>query len=438
MNKYKSSRWNSYFSLSPNVGLIYNASTDSFLCLKNEATEVLQSLSKGDLEALPQIMLGKLTDAGIIVPSEEDEVQKVKDRIHKVDYQKHTYEIIVNPTLDCNFNCWYCYENHIKGSAIQEGKINAIISHARNKINQIPELKRLHISFFGGEPLMQYNQAVVPILSAIKDLVHKSKIELMVSFTTNSFLLTDAMIDFLRPFDPYFQITLDGGRENHNNTRFGKGKVPSFDAILGNVQKLALAGLQVTLRINYTSNNIDSTEEILEILSQFPEEARRNIRVDYQQVWQDKANKEDAEKVRDSKAKELRNRFKKAGFPIANHKTSDMIVNSCYADKVNELLVNFNGDVFACTARDFSTESRLGFLNDDGTVTWNEEKLRKRMESRFIKKICHECRIAPICGGGCRTKCVEHSHHDGCNLGLTDQQIDELILDRFEERYMKP
>lgn len=36
------------------------------------------------------------------------------------------------------------------------------------------------------------------------------------------------------------------------------------------------------------------------------------------------------------------------------------------------MLVNFNGDLFKCTARDFSNTAPLGKLLPDGTAVWNE------------------------------------------------------------------
>lgn len=43
---------------------------------------------------------------------------------------------------------------------------------------------------------------------------------------------------------------------------------------------------------------------------------------------------------------------------------------------------------------------------------------------------------SPICEGGCRTKCLEQMHHEECNIGLTMDKMDSMILDRFEERFL--
>lgn len=159
-----------------------------------------------------------------------------------------------------------------------------------------------------------------------------------------------------------------------------------------------------------------------------PQKFRENILVDYQRVWQDIPS--DGKYKLENKVDALRKQLNLIGYSTANSRITDYVRNSCYGNKKNELLVNFNGDVFACTPRDFKAENRLGYLTDDGTVEWDEELMTIRRSCRF--NICQDCRIAPICGGGCRTKCIEHAGHENCNLGLTEEDIDYMILDKFE------
>ena len=63
-----------------------------------------------------------------------------------------------------------------------------------------------------------------------------------------------------------------------------------------------------------------------------------------------------------------------------------------------------------------------------------EKNDRKR--SLLKKPICRKCRIAPLCGGGCAQLRIE-STSDQCTYGYTDEDIDDLILSRFENLYIK-
>ena len=58
-----------------------------------------------------------------------------------------------------------------------------------------------------------------------------------------------------------------------------------------------------------------------------------------------------------------------------------------------------------------------------------------RLKSRFSKKICWTCRIAPYCGGGCAQRAYESGNTNECIYGYSDTDIDNLILKLFEQTY---
>lgn len=114
----------------------------------------------------------------------------------------------------------------------------------------------------------------------------------------------------------------------------------------------------------------------------------------------------------------------------------DAVRNSCYGDKRNYLLVNYDGGVYLCTARDFDDAHRAGTLQGDGTVEWRDNAHECRLAAKFSKPVCHTCRIAPICGGGCCTQALEHPEPDKCIYGYTEEQKDAMVANRFEQLYM--
>lgn len=407
--------------------------TDTYI-VTNGGNDDFENALHGNIAAFSPEFHNQMIQAGSIVPQKKDEVAQVADMIRDTDADPTSYHLIVNPTLDCNFHCWYCYENHIKDSGMSEKIHSGIINFVRNQVAKNRTLRHFHLSFFGGEPLLRFNSTVRPLIQQIAAITSDAEISMSVHFTTNGYLITREMITFLASYDATFQITLDGGRENHNNTRFQKGAAPSFDVILGNVRKLTEAGLFVNLRINYTSKNIESTTEIVNEVAKWNSACKKMMVVDYQRVWQDRGDSL-YDKTYDT-VKKLHQLLVNSDIAPANNLVFDYVRNSCYADKDNEMLVNFNGDIFSCTARDFKNDNRLGHISEDGTVEYLESRMKQLKNARFQKPICHTCRIAPICGGGCRTKCLENAHHADCNLGYTSEDIDELILERFEERFM--
>lgn len=74
------------------------------------------------------------------------------------------------------------------------------------------------------------------------------------------------------------------------------------------------------------------------------------MNIDFQRVWQDRDHRMDAT---ESKAMEIRERCRKEGMSVGSNFLLTDARQSCYADKVNHALINYDGHVFACTARDF-------------------------------------------------------------------------------------
>lgn len=428
----KLSRWNTYISLDERTGLIYNSYTDSYIAIRDSLRD-FEIVRKGTIELLSDSFKEKLIGIGALVDSDCDEIRALSDLISKIDEDSSFFQIIINPTLDCNFNCWYCYENHIKDSYMTSDMVNAIETYIKKLF--LSNIEWFGLSFFGGEPFIEFERIIKPLIIFTDGICCDKCVDLHLQFTTNGYLLDENIIEFLSKYDSSFQITLDGGKNEHDKTRFTSKGGESFYSILNNVKMLSLFGNKVTLRINFTKKTLDSTCEIINIIKEWPSECKNNIVIDYQQVWQDKADGV-YEEIR-NKLTYFRSCLNRIGYRTANNRIFNYVTDSCYADKKNEVLINYNGDIFACTARDFKKENRLGFLSLNGEIIWDKDKLEHRRSCKFSKKICHECSIAPICGGGCRTRCIETSDVNSCNLGYTREDIENLILERFEDRFMK-
>jgi uncharacterized protein len=117
------------------------------------------------------------------------------------------------------------------------------------------------------------------------------------------------------------------------------------------------------------------------------------------------------------------------GFKIPGALEANTVINSCYADKRNQSVINYNGDVYKCNARDFTKERREGVLGD-GQIVWND-KYEQRMHIKLKNKPCLECRILPICGGGCSQKAVESAGRDYCVQDFDEQKKKSIVLGMF-------
>ncbi len=367
----KPSLYNTVLHIDDKATLVYNALSDNFVAVNSAEFELPgNSQDTHALEKKSPSLFKQLVEIGAFVEDSIDEVDILRKRIEEIDYDDSIFMLHINPTLDCNFNCWYCYENHQKGSMISDEVMSKILANSQRIISQNKNLKQFHLSFFGGEPLMGFAK-VKELIETMSEICAKKEIDFKVGFTSNAFLLTESMISFLSHYKCSFQITLDGGRDDHDKTRFGKGGVGSYDVILNNVARLAKAGIDVILRVNYTSRNVDSSTEIIHWLQELPHDMREKIGVDYQRVWQDKP-KEGVDETY-MKVKTIRQKIRSMGYGVMNNRILRGVENSCYGDKLNHVLVNYDGKLFRCTAREFSEENSVGYIGNKD-FEWNKHK----------------------------------------------------------------
>ena len=71
---------------------------------------------------------------------------------------------------------------------------------------------------------------------------------------------------------------------------------------------------------------------------------------------------------------------------------------SCEADNYNQAIINYDGKIFKCTARDFREEYHYGYLAESGLIVWDTQRLETRLALKFPAK-CQACKLLPCCPG---------------------------------------
>ena len=112
----KYSIYNTVLPLSEKLGLVYCGATDRFVVYRRGLTQLLETASADRLAVEAPGLYAELVRGGAIVPDEEDEFGNLKRLGDEAERSPKSYRLILNPTIDCNFKCWYCYEDHIAGS----------------------------------------------------------------------------------------------------------------------------------------------------------------------------------------------------------------------------------------------------------------------------------------------------------------------------------
>lgn len=423
----KLSVFNSIIIINGKHTLLYNSFSGKFVVVRNQLLNFSDLTTDRFSRNFPYLHK-QLLDAGIIINTDADEIALVKERINNADNNKNEYILHVNPTLDCNFRCWYCYENHIPNSMMSQDVLNSTLAYIQS-ILKSSSIKFFELGFFGGEPLFYFNNIAKEIISYTHSLCTTLGVSLHIHFTSNGALLTDRIIQFLKQYSCGFQITLDGGKIHHDKTRFFKNGSGSYDVIVKNILSLASSKIEVIVRVNYTSENIDCIDSIFKSFKDVPNDFNKYLRFDFQRVWQDRITRTDETEI---KIKLVRKLFIDNGFIVLSNYIPHDVRNSCYGDKTNHILVNYNGDVFGCTARDFTPDNRIGKLDGSGNLQLDPVVVHHRNTAKYSKPICLSCRIAPICGGGCKQRALEARLSEECTFNYSEEDIDNIILDIFE------
>ncbi|WP_170830165.1 radical SAM/SPASM domain-containing protein [Williamwhitmania taraxaci] len=410
--------------------IFHNSFTENFLLLEPILMDLINSAELEEnvveIKEVHPTLYNSLLDNGFIVPKDEDEILKVENLINKIDKSDELFSLMILPTMDCNFKCWYCYETHISGSMMAESTVEKVKLFITNTFNTMNNLKHFHLSFFGGEPLLQYNNVVRPIVECTYNIAKEKGISLHTHFTSNGVLINDIILsDLIKHEVNSFQITLDGNKECHDQIRYVSKEKGSFDTIISNVKKLVINNTKVTLRFNYTSDNIDGIVDIMPHFEDLTLEERSRITLDMQRVWQE--NKTEGLGVKANTIKEM---FLKFGFNLPHARSLNSLRNSCYADRANQATINYNGDIHKCNARDFKKANKEGILGNDGTIDWNE-KYYNRLNVKLKNKPCLDCSILPMCGGACSQYALERSNTDFCIRDFDESKKKAIVLDMF-------
>ena len=167
--------------------------------------------------------------------------------------------LTICPTMGCNFDCPYCFENHKAGKMTDEVQ-DDVVALAERMLDVAQE-KALSVTWFGGEPLLAPD--VIEALSGrLMALCEAKSAEYSAGIITNGYLLTQENADLLaRCKVTSAQITLDGVGEAHDKTRHLAGGGATFGRITDNLKQVKL-DFHVSIRHNVHAGNIGEVEPL--------------------------------------------------------------------------------------------------------------------------------------------------------------------------------
>ena len=324
---------------------------------------------------------------------------------------------VLNVTNQCNLSCSYCYEySEDKIVDTTNGSQPKFMSEetARKSVdllmNESGDNRVVHVSFFGGETLMNY-----PVLSRVVPYAREQAAargkQVEFNLTTNATLLTGEMIGFLAENDISVTVSMDGPREMQNRFRVFHDGGGSYDVLLPRVRELLRrhTSRPVGARVTLTSQ----VSDVVSIYRHLTEE------IGFREVGfapvttspgREYALDGDGFDQMVEQFTALADEFLEAALAGKHHGFSNVSetleeihkgASKAYPCGAGLGLVGVatGGDVALCHRFAGSDEHKLGTV-DDGL---DREAQNAFLERHHLanKTDCHTCWARPLCSGGC-------------------------------------
>lgn len=346
--------------------------------------------------------------------------------------------IVLNTTNQCNLACGYCYEysddkiantvNKPKymGEDVAQAAIDTLIRESSSR-------PLLHVTFFGGETLLNFPLMKWSVKYAREAAAAAGK-EVDFSLTTNATLLTEEIADFLAEHRIGVTVSIDGDKELNDKMRIFHNGKGSYDVIAPKIKMLLerhktnSIGARVTL-----SSGVRHIRRIYEHLTK--ELGFKGVGISPATASPDRLYHIGGQKMDnvfdefEELAWEYRDYALNGGmhyFTNVNDSIKELHqgISKAYTcgAGLGLLGVSTSGSIAACHRFVDSPVAQMGNVMDEGV---DHTARRKFLEDHHIgsRPDCHTCWVRPTCAGGCYHE--SYIHH-GQTAASTLNQCDRI------------
>ena len=387
-----------------------------------------------ETENLPRdhLALSLFRERGLIVDFDEQEALAEMGRKNRDERDFVTLTICT--TMQCNFNCPYCFERH-SGIDMSDEVQNHVVALAERMLAHFKP-KRVHIIWFGGEPLLNPN-VIWKLTDKLKLLALSCGATYSAGIYTNGTLLTQDILDRLKDSDVHYAVVaIDGVGEDHDNVRHFKDGTGSFDIITEKLRTLHIP-FPVSIRHLLTEDNIDTMAPLEAYVKKLAAESGNYLR-----YAPDTCGWNHATDDRNAGVAHLLN---DRGMDIAIKRDKYRFLAArgtyCGACSLADVSIDAKGKLYKCWPEMDNRDGRSFADAKDWDPIFpvetaeNPEQLTKYLDTTLPNgdPECWECVWLPFCVGGCpykrvnRTKeCLPYKNHpDRYLLALYERMKEE-------------
>lgn len=325
----------------------------------------------------------------------------------------------LNVTQKCNLKCKYCFVVQQPLEMTYTTAKDAVDFYAQNAVAEAVDPQ---VTFFGGEPMLKYEEVVKPIVEYIRATYGDYDL----SITTNGTLLNEERLRFLKDNDVGLLLSIDGDKETQDFNRpyhSGKGSYDDIDVemVLKYYPNVTYRGTIDPATVHKMYDNymwakakgFTNSSMILNVFADWDEEHIDILREQTRKI---------VEKV---------DMLRKSGLPYmefnqlydaGKHDTKLRQIDDNYFRDEGQHLpacgrcglggtrfasVGASGNIYSCQEMTENPESKEFIIGN--IYTGVDDDARLRISQSFNTKnakcedesYCNECAIKRICDGGC-------------------------------------
>lgn len=401
------SRFTVSFNIDNDNVLMFSALSGSIVIVPTQ----IYNLLKQDKLSSSEPLFTQFKNAGFIAPENQDEFEILKQSyLHSIN-KKDSLGILLAPTLACNFDCPYCYENRNDTRLMDKSTFDNMSKYLVNEI-KINDTKNVLLGCYGGEPLL-YPEYFMNLHNIIFEQTNITPESILI---TNGSLLSKKIAELSNRLHlTNVQVTLHGCRSDHNKIRKFKNGSPSFDDILEGIKATLETNVpRITIRVNIDNENSNNLIYLFDQLSEVDLVENSRVQIVPSPVVSDSPSSSGYGKkcLNNSDYFEVAIKWFKLLISKKIVYDTKVIRNILKNQFVPQGLCGSHSKMTYIVAPDGSFGRCWNFIGDKEMALGNfnnqkkyfEEKLWEWEDAGLAKMnncIEKKCPIIPMCGGGC-------------------------------------
>lgn len=401
--------------------LLHNVITGKLVILDKDETRFLQLLPCKCLD-----LMNDLIEDWFLVPVnyiEKETVNTIRTLMNKVLGSKGIDTYTIFTTTNCNARCFYCYQSNYSHINMSNETANKAVSF----INEHKGEKPVHLSWFGGEPLVG-----IKVIDHICNELVKRSIDFNSSMISNGYLFQEEIVE--RAIKNWnlksVQITVDGTEAIYNRTKaYVSVSGSPYKRVLENIELLLKRGIRVNIRLNLDQHNGEDLKDLIDyLLARFEKYAGFDI---YTHVlYEDEGfapisrNNNTREKLFKLQT-ELNSRIINRGYGKYHTVLPHIKLHSCMADSMNSAVIYPDGTLYKC--EHVTPGDEIGNLVD-GIIDF--DKIKKFQTTSELEK-CSSCVLMPACLLLKECEGVKDRNSETCNFDLASRT--SAIVDYYKQ-----